>query len=283
MRQFNIFSTILLLSVLVISCTEPIDIKLDDSFARLIVEGSVTTDRMSHKVILSRTSDYFYNQPPIMVTGAKVSISDNGILNDLKELSPGNYITGPSFRGTVGHTYNLKIVLSEPIGGYAEYSASSTMNYVSSVDSIGLLYHPDWGDAGVWEVQCYVLDPPSADYYRFMISRNNKLITDTLNEWFVIDDKFFNGKYIGGASIGFLDQGSPDERLEEGDTVTAEINSIGKDYASFIQEAQSELFGSNPLFSGPPANVKGNISNGAFGFFSAYSITRGYAMTPGTK
>jgi len=267
----------------IFSCTEPIDITLDESYARLIVEGSVTTDRMNHRVVLSRTSDYFYNQPPIMVTGAKVSISDNGIPNELKEVSPGNYITGPSFRGAVGHTYNLNIVLSEPIGGFSEYSASSTMNYVSPVDSIGLLYHPDWGEEGVWEVQCFVLDPPSADYYRFMISRNSKLLTDTLNEWFVIDDKFFNGNYVAGAGIGFLGQDSPDERLEPGDTVTAEINSIGKDYASFIQEAQSELFGSNPLFSGPPANVKGNISNGAFGFFSAYSITRGYAITPGTR
>jgi hypothetical protein len=32
--------------------------------------------------------------------------------------------------------------------------------------------------------------------------------------------------------------------------------------------------GSNPLFSGPPANVKGNISNGAIGFFAAYTTSR---------
>jgi hypothetical protein len=283
MRYFKILIYVLLLSGLIVSCTEPIEIKLDDSYARLIVEGSVTTDRISHKVILSRTSDYFYNQPPLMVTGAKVSISDNGNPIELEEVSPGNYHTVPAFRGVPGHTYILDVVLSEPIGGYSEYSASSTMNYVSRVDSIGLLYHSDWGEEGVWEVKCFVLDPPTADYYRFMISRNFKLVTDTLSEWFVIDDKFFNGNYIAGASIGFLGQDSPDERLVAGDTVIAEINSIGKDYASFIQEAQSELFGSNPLFSGPPANVKGNISNGAFGFFSAYSITRGYAITPEFK
>jgi hypothetical protein len=43
------------------------------------------------------------------------------------------------------------------------------------------------------------------------------------------------------------------------------------------------LFGSNPLFSGPPANIKGNINNGGVGFFTAHSVTRSYAITPEFK
>jgi hypothetical protein len=151
------------------------------------------------------------------------------------------------------------------------------------VDSIGLLFHPDWGNMGIWEVKCYVLDPISEDFYRFMILRNGVMITDTLSDWFVIEDKFFNGNYVNGAAIGFLDQESPEEMLNPGDIVTAEVHSIGKDYAAFIGEAQSELWGSNPLFSGPPANVKGNISNGAFGFFAAYAVTREETVVPGNK
>jgi hypothetical protein len=90
----------------------------------------------------------------------------------------------------------------------------------------------------------------------------------------VTDDKFINGTYANGTSIYFLDQSSEYERLVAGDTVTVELNSLGKEYFNFLQEAQAELRGSNPLFSGPPANVKGNISNGAIGFFSAYSVSR---------
>ena len=65
--------------------------------------------------------------------------------------------------------------------------------------------------------------------------------------------------------------------LVPGDTVTVELNNMGKEYFGFLQEAQAELRGSNPLFSGPPANVKGNISNGAIGFFAAYSVSRASA------
>jgi len=57
---------------------------------------------------------------------------------------------------------------------------------------------------------------------------------------------------------------------------------INREYNDFLSDAQIELQGSNPLFSGPPANVKGNISNGAFGFFSAYSATRSYAIVTDT-
>ncbi len=262
------------------ACTERIEIDLDEGYERLVVEGNVTTERKAHLVRLSRTAGYFSNQPAVMVSGAEVAISVNGNRHVLTEQKPGYYYTADFFRGIAGETYGLDIRLSEPVGGSAVYSASSYLNYVSPLDSIGLLFHPDWGDEGVWEVKCYVLDPPTEDFYRFLIYRNNVQLSDTLDEWLVTDDKFFNGNYIGGASIAFLDQGSDDEKLVPGDIVTAEINSIGKDFSEFIQQARSELFGSNPLFSGPPANVNGNISNGAFGFFAAYSITRAAVMVP---
>ena len=69
-----------------------------------------------------------------------------------------------------------------------------------------------------------------------------------------------------------------EEVLEPGDIVTVEMNSIGEEYANFLWDAQSEISGSNPLFSGPPANVKGNINNGAIGFFAAYSVSRAYPL-----
>lgn len=280
MIRLKIICNILLLSLLGGSCTERIDIKLDESYTRLVVDGSVTTDAKAHRVVLSKTSDYYYNKPPEMVEGAIVSISENGKIYELAESSPGIYCTDSSFYGIAGHTYILNIELNVAIGGGTEYSATSTIDPIAEVDSIGLEFHPEWSEYGIWEVKCYVLDPPTTDYYRFLISKNSKMVTDTLYEWIVTDDKFFNGNYTNGASIGFLDQGVPEQWLISGDTVTAEVNSIGKEYADFISEAQSEIWGSNPLFSGPRSNVKGNISNGAVGFFAAYSISRAVAITP---
>jgi len=272
----------LMAAIAITSCTERIDVELDDSYTRLVVDGAITTDTMAHTVVLSKTTSYYYNQPAPPVTGARVSITDGEQIYDLTEDNPGVYRTDPSVHGVYGHTYTLIIQLESPVGNFSEYTATSTLYPVASLDSISLLFHPEWSEKGIWEVKCYVLEPPTVDFYRFLISRNETLLTDSLKEWFVTDDKFLNGNYTNGIGIGYIDQGS-DNGLHAGDTVTVEVNNIGKDYYNFVYEAQTELFGSNPLFSGPPANVKGNISNGAVGFFAAYSTTRSSAITPALK
>jgi hypothetical protein len=270
--------TILLLSVL--ACTERIEIKLDESSVKLVVDGAITTDTLAHKVVLTKTTSYFYDQPAPPVTGAKVTISDGETVFNLEEAKPGEYFTEPDVYGIPGKTYTLKIRLTEKIGGYTDYTSSSIINIVSSLDSIHLNFHPDWSEQGMWEVRSYFRDQPTTDYYRFVVSRNNESISDTINEWFVTDDRFFVGNYTYDLPVAFLDQATSDERLQNGDIVTVEMNSIGKAYAQFISDAQAELMGSYPLFTGPPANVKGNINNGAIGFFAAYSVSRAYTITP---
>jgi len=265
---------------LVISCTERIEIKLDDSYVRLSVEGTITTDTMEHTVTLSKSTSYFYNETAPGVRSATVSITDGVSVYDMEEVFPGVYRTGPTVFGVVGNTYTLNIKLADQIGGFTEYSASSKLFPVTQLDSIDLLYNTAWSSDGVWEVKCFMQDPPTDDFYRFVILKNGSMVTDTLDEWFVTDDRFINGNYTYGATIAYLDQGSGEEGLVPGDTITVEMNSIGKEYANFLWAAQSELRGSNPLFSGPPSNVDGNINNGAFGFFAAYSVSRSYTVTP---
>ena len=269
---------IALLSLLIISCVERIDIKLDDSYTRLVVDGSITTDTMAHTVILTKTTSYYYDQPAPPVTGAFLEISDGTVVYPLSEDTPGIYRTDSSVFGVPGRTYTLSIRLAAQIGGYTDYSATSELFPVSHLDSVSLAFHSDWSDDGIWEVKVFVQDPPTEDFYRFLISKNREMLTDTLNEWFVTDDRFFNGNYVYDAPVAYLQQHLEDEFLIKGDTVNVEMNSIGSDYANFIWEAQAEVEGSNPLFSGPPANVKGNIDNGATGFFAAYSISRSYTI-----
>ncbi len=271
------------ISILASSCTEKIEIQLDDSYTRLVVEGSITTDTMAHTVLLTSTSSYYYNQPPPPVTGALLSISDGTNIFYLTEKALGVYRTEPDVYGIPGRTYKLNIKLAKDIGGYSLYNASSTLYPVTPMDSISLLYHPEWSDHGVWEVKCYVQEPPTVDFYRFLLYKDQVLITDTLNEWLITDDKFFNGNYTNGLPIAYIDQGNSEQQLKPGDTITSEVNSIGKEYFDFLTEAQTELFGSNPLFSGPPANIQGNLNNGAFGFFTAHSTTRSFAITPEFK
>ncbi len=266
------------------SCTEEVEIELDSTFTRLVVYGEITTDTTAHRVELKKSADYFFNQPAQTVSNAVVEISygDTSLrLLENPEL-PGIYETPADFYGVVGQTYNLSVngVDIDENGESEEYTASSYLPGINDIDSIKLKYTSNSFFAG-WEIQVWTYDPADIrNYYAFKSLINNRLVSDTLTEIVIQNDDLFNGNFTYGITSQFLDAAKEDEKVVEGDTVTFEANGITEEYFNFMFQSQSESFGQNPLFSGPPANISSNISNGALGFFTAYSITRSSAIVP---
>jgi len=269
-----IILTVSIFTLALWNCTERIEVEVDSSFARLVVEGYVTTDTMAHWVRLSTTSDYFYNQPAPGVSRATLSLDDGEIIHILTEsdTTPGMYYTEPDFHGIPGKTYTLNIsdLDIDKDGIMEEYSASSELRRVNPVDSITLRYFDFFGNTG-YEVQVYAWDSPEKDWYSFKVWKNGILMTDTLTEMIIQNDDFFNGNYTFGITSQFLSNDKAEEVVEIGDTITFEINGITEDYYNYIIEAQSQVFPQTPLFSGPPANIRTNLNNDAIGFFVAYS------------
>lgn len=260
------------LIMMVTSCTERIDVKLDSDYVRLVVEGYITTDTTTHYVKLSKTSDYFSDQKAPRVSGAIVSISDGSSTFQLSETESGSgiYATTPDVHGVVGNTYTLNIDLPEEIDGSTLYTATSEIHPVNTIDSIEVKYEEDWYG---WVVQLYAQDPPSTEFYMFNIYKNGDHLTDTINKVGVTDDLFFNGNYTMGIGVAFLDEEKPREFVHPNDTVLLQMASITEGYYNFVWQVQEQTGYQAPLFSGPPANIIGNISNGAIGYFAAYSTT----------
>ena len=86
-KASNILSLLIVALYLIASnsCTERIDIELESTFTRLVVYGEITTDTAIHAVRLTKTTDYYYNQPAPEVSDALVSISDGSSIYLLKE------------------------------------------------------------------------------------------------------------------------------------------------------------------------------------------------------
>ncbi len=285
MKINNNITTILIIlaiSILLWNCTERIEINLDSTYSRLVVEGQVTSDTTAHWVRLSETSDYFYNQVAPAVTGAQVSLDDGVSVHMLTESAtlPGRYHTSPDYHGIPGRTYTLRIgnVDIDKDGEPEDYSAASMMNPVNPIDSIKI----EWFDTffSGYQVRIWAWDSPQPDWYAFKVRKNGILLTDTLYEVIVQSDEFFNGNYTYGIPSQFLSTDKPDEVVEVGDTITFEINGITEEYYKYVIEAQSQVFTQTPLFSGPPANIRTNFNNGAIGFFEAYSVN--YSSTIAT-
>jgi len=279
-RRIKNILPVLFVLAFILSCTERIELPLDESSVKLVVEGTITTNTSVHTIYLTETTNYYYNQKPPAVTGAEISITDGETITRLSETSPGVYQTSPGFKGVVGMTYTLNIRLLKPIGGFSEFSASSVMKPVISLDSVATKFYEEFGEQGLWEVACWFQDQVTTDFYHFNLYRNNMLITHKLEKWLVTDDKFFNGEYVKGGVVTYLDQNSDNEKLTKGDLLFVEMGAISREYYNYIQDAQAELRGSNPLFSGPGANVRGNISNGAIGFFAAYPLSSFLIVVP---
>jgi hypothetical protein len=272
---------------LLLSCTEVIDIELDSTYTRLVVEGTVTTDSLRHGVRLSATSDYFSNEKAPAISGAEVKIEYDGNVVRLTENDtvPGFYQTPTAFRGEIGTTYRLQIsgVDADGDGNTETYHAESTMPGGVRLDSVSLKYASTFFASG-YEVYMYALDPPTRDWYNIKFWKNSDLLTDTLIKYNAQSDEFYNGSYLFyGLPIGFYNDEYPREILEEGDTVTLELNSITEFYYNFVVDAQLEIIGNIPLFSGPAANIRSNLDNGARGCFTAYSIERSSVLVTGIK
>lgn len=266
----KIFLPMLIGLVVLTSCTEKIELDLDTSSIRLVVEGNLTDQPGPHKVRLATTAPYYAEGLLPVVAGADVTLSDGDTVIVLTEEQPGDYYTSAGFQGIPGHTYTLTIVLDEEIAGEKRYTAVAPMPLKVVTDSCSVKYEPDMFKGG-WQIRWYAQDPIGPNAYLFRAWRNGVLETDSLRRWTAFDDQFFDGNYTMGIGVIFFFK-SRDQFIYPGDSIALEVCSVSVDYQWFIQNLRNEVRPRNPLFAPPPANVPGNISNGGLGYFAAYPV-----------
>ncbi len=272
---------IVLASLIILSsCREEIDLPLDSTYQRLVVEGSITTDTTSHLVKLSKSGDAYGRDSTYYISGAIVTISDGEKIFYLTESAQkkGYYYTASNVYGEVGKTYTLTIenVDIDNDGKTETYTAQSTIHKLFPIDSISIIRQRfgsgSWGHV----IGIYGKDPGERNFYMFRILKNNIPLTDSIKEYSIGVNAGNEGLYYYNLIIDVLSDNDPDQKLNKGDTLTVESCVITQDFYQFINAFQQEYRPKNPLFSGTPANVPTNIipSEKAIGHFAAYSIQR---------
>lgn len=266
-NRTNQLSLIAIIMVISHSCTERIDIKTDEDFQKLAVEAYVTPTQEAQFVKLTKTSGYFSQEAPEPVSEAVVTIN-NGIdtyqWNEKPE-DPGTYLPPEDFEAITEIEYHLTIDLKSEIGGATHYESTAYMpRFGALIDSIRVIWR---GEFNSWIVKLFAFEPPGPDFYMFNVLRNGVLITDSISRTQITDDILVDGMYLNGIYTSFFYE----DEMAIGDTITLITSGISEDYYDYVSEAQTELFPKVPIFSGPPANVKSNISNGAVGYFAAFT------------
>ncbi|MDR2627360.1 MAG: DUF4249 domain-containing protein [Dysgonamonadaceae bacterium] len=269
-----------LIGTLLPACTERIDILTDNAAQRLVIYGKISTEAQAHTVSITRSTGYFSTEKPEGVTDARVTLTgSDGTGYTLDHSENGNYNTPPGFSGQEGVTYHLEVTLDFDGDGTPEtYEATSFLPPKATIK--GLRVVPSQAMKRVMEIQLTVDLPekqngiPNA--YNLHFFQNGKALNDSLKNFTIFDDEHIITQRLDTFACYYLFEDEHDRKLQPGDSIAVIGDVITKEYADFLTEAQQEIRGSIPLFSGPPADVRTNIrcrekNIPVAGFFTAFS------------
>lgn len=255
MKSSALFAVIF--SSLLFACETPIEIDLNSSDPKIVIVGSISDGSGGHTVKLTRTVNFDESNEFPTVSGALVTISDDaGNTETLNETSPGIYSIS-SLQGVPGRTYTLEVTTDGKT-----YRAVSTMPLPVEIDSVII----GRGQEIPIEVSATFHDPAGIEnYYRLTQITSVKINVSGI----VDDDRLQDGGIITISAPVVTLSGSIMPR--PGDQVTVMLQSIDKnvyEYMRMLFELEQEgVLGQTAL----SANPTSNISNGALGYFSAYS------------
>lgn len=265
----------ILLVLIIFSCKEKVDIELNnEEFSKLVVEGHITTEQKVHTIKLSRTLSYFDNQDVPMETGATVVIHESGspIPFILHETSPGIYATDSTVAGKVGRYYTLNIKLQDG----EEYSSKTYLDTCPPIDSISYEYkrfpRPHGLDTiNFYIIKLYAQEPAGiGNNYMFNFYFDGVLDNDTLREAVYESDEYFDGWYLPGVDIYYIQD---IDLINDSTRVKVEMLSIPYELIEYNLAVMLETDYRGSPFDGPPANIPSGISNGALGFFYASDLS----------
>ena len=240
-----------------VSCERIIDIDLNEANPKIVIEANLSNRTRSCQVKITRTGSYFSAYTPNIVSGAKITLSNNKSSYSFFEETDGIYTMNTTSKLLPG-TYKL---LVEADG--EKYEAVSVMPNPVLINYLGSEYAQKtyFQDAG-YRINYGLVDPANDEnYYRVKYFVNGELQNEG-DDYFLISDELFNGNPVEMQLYG--------KRFEEGSRVVVELMSIDKNtydyFNTLINVVEQEL-----TESAAPANPKSNFSNGALGYFSAYS------------
>lgn len=244
-------------------CEKVIEVDLSDSKPVIVIEATINNGKDPFIVLVSKTSSYFgAASDSNQVSGAKVSLRiENGKAKYFKETSPGVY----KLEKTPVYSNNWYIVDVEYDG--ITYSARSYLPPPVPIIDVSISYFDGLGffDSG-YKINTFVRDPyDQTNYYRLKLYVDG-LVVNTEGDSDLYSDKLFDGKTIGliqHSSVVF----------SKTDNVLVELQSIDQSAYNYFSTL-ANITGVDLVQSASPANPISNFSNGALGYFSAYSFDR---------
>ncbi|BAV04402.1 DUF4249 domain-containing protein [Filimonas lacunae] len=271
MKNICRLSLVLLAASFLGSCERVIDINLNNASPKYVIEGVITNQEdVAPKVLISQTKNFSDDNNFPGITGATVTISDNGGAPvTLDDKGDGSYTT-TAFYGTIGHTYALTVTI-----GSTTYTATSAMPPLVNMDSLYVSKETLFGDEkNIANVD--FKDPAGkGNAYRWVQYVNGKK-EKTI---FVRDDDLTDGNDVNRKLFYFNDDDDDKSRdIKTGDNLRVDMMCIDMNVYKYWYSLDASATGENQQAT--PANPVSNIKGGALGYFSAHTYQTKTIIVP---
>ncbi|HIP49556.1 MAG TPA: DUF4249 domain-containing protein [Lutibacter sp.] len=265
MNHIKTFLLITLLSLIVISCTEVVDIDLETAQERLVIEASINWEKGTlgnEQVIKLTKTASFYDNEVVYATGASVSIVDaNNVTYTFDETSDGIYTTS-LFNPEFALDYTLNITYNDEVFTATEQLIStSTIDLLAQSTELGFSDDP--------EITMFFTDPEETDnYYKTLMIHKR---TEDFEQF------YFNDQYWEGNQAMFWFES---EDLEVGDEIDCYVFGISQRYQKYGEKVFTLAGNRGGPFTTPPINIKGNCVNSTksenypYGYFTMSEFSK---------
>lgn len=225
------------------SCEEVIDVDLNDSEPKLVIEASINLleDKTSSATVKLTYSAPFFDDMVPVVANAQVQITDDsGLIYDF------NYTENGIYEGDLlpvfGKSYTLEIVLEGET-----YSATEQLYAVPPIEYVEQSNSGGFSGEDI-EVKVFFTDPAGDENYYFFEG-----LSEVGDGRDAFSDEFFDGNTI----FGYYSE----EDLAAGDEIVFNLYGVNKQFYNFMfLLLQQGMDGGGP-FETQPATVRGNIVN----------------------
>ena len=247
MKKLSIYF-ILFLSIITVSCEEVVDVDLNKSAPKLVIEASIKWEKGTtgneQTIRLTTTGDYFNNTVPV-ANGAIVNITDsnNIVYRFIEDGATGNYKCS-TFIPVLNEVYTLYVNYNGQT-----YTSTDKLYPVPPITTIEQDLNGISGD----EIELkFNFQDNGAEENFYM--EEYKVPFRPFPLLGVFDDRFTNGNEMFSLII--------DEDLAAGQNINFTLHGISERYHNYMNILIGISGGlSNGPFSTPPATVKGNIIN----------------------
>ncbi|HQQ93761.1 MAG TPA: DUF4249 family protein [Bacteroidia bacterium] len=285
MKKSLKFSALFLLILVLASCEDVVQVKLDEGSKLYVIDAFINDKAEIQTVAIHESDNYFSNREAPPVSTASVVLKDltaNTQFN-FAYTSQGKYTYDASTLTPVSgldHLYELNVT----IGGVT-YTSQCTQKRTAKIDSISVFYVDDSGGFGPSEpfYTCFLWArdrvDQNADYYWIKTYRNDTLFGLPSDLNLAIDG---TGGAVYDPNVDTLNFTPPSIYLgfstyKKGDVCKVEIHSITREAFNFLNQAVIQIQNGG-LFATTPENVKTNIvtpsgaGTKAIGWFSMSKV-----------